>query len=131
MSKVKILAVDDELHIRRLLEMKLKSAGFHVETASSGEQGLKIASSFRPDLIVSDYQMPGKLNGLEMIRAIRDEEFGKDIPVILLTGSVSVTSSLCEKIEALTKVIHMSKPFSLRQLVSLIQDTVEGLVYGA
>lgn len=126
MSKIKILAVDDELHIRRLLEMKLISAGFQVETANCGEQGLERASSFRPDLIVSDYQMPGKLNGLEMIRALRDEEFGKDIPVILLTGSVSVASSLCEKIEALTKVIHISKPFSPRQLVSLIQDTVEG-----
>ena len=65
MSKVKVLAIDDEMHIRRLLETALKSAGFDVETANDGEQGLEAASSFRPDLIISDYKMPGKLNGLK------------------------------------------------------------------
>ena len=61
-----------------------------------------------------------------MISTLRNEEFGKEIPVILLTGSVSVASSLCEKIEALTKVIHMAKPFSPRRIVSLVQEMVEG-----
>lgn len=127
MSKIKILAVDDELHIRRLLEQKLKSAGFEVKTANSGEQGIEAASSFRPDLIVSDYRMPGKLNGLEMIDALRNEDCGRDIPAILLTGSVAITSSLCKKIVDMANITHVSKPFSPRKLISLIQETVEGI----
>lgn len=126
MPMAKILAIDDESHVRRLLETLLESAGFDVRTASDGEQGLEAASSFRPDLIIIDYRMPGKLNGFETICTLRDEEFSKEIPVILLTGSVSVTSSLSEKIEALTKVIHVTKPFSPRKLVSLVQETLEG-----
>jgi len=126
-SKVKILAVDDELHIRRLLEMLLKSAGFDVRTASDGEQGLEAALSFRPALIISDYKMPGKMNGIEMIYTLRNEEFGKEIPVILLTGSVSIASSLCKTIEALTKVIHVTKPFSPRKLVLLVQETIKDI----
>lgn len=125
MPKVKILAVDDEFHIRRMLEMLLKSEGFDVETASNGEQGIEAASSFKPDLIITDYQMPGQLNGIEMICILRSEEFGKEIPVILLTGSVSVASTLCEQIEALTKVTHVTKPFSPKRLVLLVQETLE------
>ena len=125
MSKIKILTVDDQYHVRRLLEMLLKSAGFEVEMATNGEQGLEMASSFRPDLIICDYKMPGRLNGIEMICTLRNEEFGEEIPVILLSGSASAALAVREHIEILTKVTHVSKPFNLKELVALVQEMIE------
>ena len=122
MSKIKVLAVEDELPIRCLIEAKLTAAGYEVETATNGEEGLEILASFKPDLIISDYNMPGKLNGLEMIRSLRQEEYGKEIPVILLTGSISVVSGLLEEAERLSKVVYLSKPFSPRKLVLVVEE---------
>ena len=124
MSKAKVLAVEDELPIRCLIEAKLIAAGYEVETATTGEEGLEILASFKPDLIISDYNMPGNLNGLDMIRSLRHEEYGKDIPVILLTGSITAASGLREEAENLSRVIYMSKPFSPRKLVLLVEENI-------
>ena len=125
MSKIKILTVDDQYHVRRLLEMLLESAGFEVKMATNGEQGLEMASSFRPDLIICDYKMPGRLNGIEMICPLRNEEFGEEIPIILLSGTASAALGVREHIEMLKKVIHVSKPFNLKELVALVQEMIE------
>ena len=125
MSKIKILTVDDQYHVRRLLEMLLESAGFEVKMATNGEQGLEMASFFRPDLIICDYKMPGRLNGIEMICPLRNEEFGEEIPIILLSGTASAALGVREHIEMLKKVIHVSKPFNLKELVALVQEMIE------
>ena len=124
MCKIKILAVDDEFPIRCLIEAKLIAAGYEVETARTGEEGLEILASFKPDLIISDYNMPGSLNGLEMIRRLRQQECGQDVPVILLTGSITVASGLREEAESLSKVAYMSKPFSPRKLVVVVEESL-------
>lgn len=66
----KILIIDDEEDIRTLLEYNLKKEGFEVLTAENGEQGIEVAKTFVPDLIVLDVMMPG-MDGIEVCEAIR------------------------------------------------------------
>lgn len=93
----KILIVDDENIILEPLSEKFKDEGFEVETASNGEEGLKKALEFMPDLILLDVVMP-KMNGLEMLEKLRAEKGGKDIKVIVFTNVNEV-----EKVEDAAK----------------------------
>ena len=84
MSK-RVLVVEDEEDIRRLVSIKLKGAGYEVATANDGEEGLAAAVRDKPDLVVSDVMMPKK-DGFTMVREIR-EALGPEAPaVIMLTA---------------------------------------------
>ena len=83
MSK-KILVVDDEEFIRKALAEKLKNEGFDVLEAEDGEKAVELALSSHPDLILLDVIMP-KMDGVEAMRKIRENEWGKNVPLILLT----------------------------------------------
>ena len=83
MSK-KILVVDDEEFIRKALAEKLKNEGFDVLEAEDGEKAVDLALSSHPDLILLDVIMP-KMDGVEAMRKIRENEWGKNVPLILLT----------------------------------------------
>jgi len=93
----KILIVDDENILLELLSKKFKEEGFEVEMASDGEEGFKKALEILPDLIILDVVMP-KVNGLEMLAKLRNDEKGKDIKVIVLTNVKEI-----EKIEDAVK----------------------------
>ncbi len=80
----KILVVEDEAPIREMYELTLKGGGFEVETAPDGEAGLKAASN-HPDLIFLDIMLP-KMNGIDILRNIKNNPETKDIPVIMLTN---------------------------------------------
>ena len=84
MSKT-ILVVDDDKLIREGLAALLKNAGQTVIEAANGKEGLEIALAQHPDLVVSDVRMP-KMTGLEMIDAIRADEWGSKAPIVLLTN---------------------------------------------
>ena len=77
-----ILALDDEPGILRLLKLELDAQGFHVVTASSGAEALRLAEEQRPDLLLLDIMIP-ELSGLEIMRSLRER---MNTPVILLTG---------------------------------------------
>lgn len=80
-----VLIADDEPHIRHLVGTKLKLAGFNVLVASNGQDCLQLAREHRPELIVTDYQMP-VLSGFEMSQALAADQDTASIPVILLTA---------------------------------------------
>ena len=80
-----ILVVEDDPTIRELVRLHLSSAGYEVLTAVDGLQGLQFAVSHRPDLIVSDVQMPN-MDGFGMLAAVRANEQTASIPVIFLTA---------------------------------------------
>ena len=84
MSK-KILVVDDNLDTRQLLHLYLTSEGFNVVTAADGREGLYMASAERPDLVITDLNMP-EIDGIEMIKKIRALSEFKDLPIIALTA---------------------------------------------
>lgn len=83
--QLKILLVDDNADLLRLLQTGLLRAGYEVVTAKDGEEGLRRASSEQLDLIVIDIEMP-KMDGYNMLRRLRKEELLKETPVIVLTG---------------------------------------------
>lgn len=81
----KIAIIEDDPTINQMYRMKFEATSFEVQMASDGEQGVALAEAFRPDLILLDIQMP-KMNGYETLKAIRSHEWGKNIPVIILTN---------------------------------------------
>lgn len=85
-AKKKILVVEDEDPIRRALKDTLISEKFDVLEAKDGKRGLAVALKERPDLILLDIIMP-KMDGMTMMRELRkQDEWGKDVPIILLTN---------------------------------------------
>lgn len=81
----KIMVVDDEIAITVALEKYLRQIGYDVEKAYYGEESIEIAKSSKPDLILMDIVMPGKLNGIEAAKKIKKE---LNIPIIFLTAYV-------------------------------------------
>ncbi len=82
--KLRLLAVDDEPRILRLMNAVL-AGSYDLATAGDGEEGLRLALSTRPDLILTDFNMP-KMSGQELLRRLRQETSLDDVPVIVLTG---------------------------------------------
>lgn len=82
----KILIVEDEQDLRKALTDKLTREGFSVLEAKNGEEGLKVALAERPDLILLDIVMP-VMDGMTMMKKLREEnEWGKNVSIILLTN---------------------------------------------
>jgi len=111
----KILVIDDEPGILKLISAYLKPEGYEVLTASDGESGLKAARAFKPDLVLLDVMLPG-LDGIELLARLRRES---DVYVILLTARTEET----DKVVGLTVGAddYVTKPFSPRELVARIK----------
>jgi two-component system KDP operon response regulator KdpE len=115
MTSAKILIVDDEPQIRRVLRTTLTSQGYTVAEARTGDEALEQIRNERPDLILLDVNMPG-ISGLETCREIRSSS---DIPIIMLT----VRSSEHDKVQALDAGAddYVTKPFGSEELMARIR----------
>jgi CheY-like chemotaxis protein len=80
-----ILVVDDSIHLQIAFKKVLTSSGYGVELASDGEEGLRLARTVRPDVILLDMMLP-KLSGLEVLLALKQDRATEKIPVIALSG---------------------------------------------
>jgi pilus assembly protein CpaE len=92
MAATKVLVVDDDLNIQRVLVFTLKQEGFEVHVASDGQAGVEMAAAIDPDLILMDVAMP-KLDGYSATRQIRAAETaaaGRRVPIIMLTAEADV-----------------------------------------
>ena len=92
-SDFKILAIDDEKDILLLLKYNLESEGYIVKTASSGKEGLDIASKYNPDLILIDIMMP-EIDGIETCRKLREIEKFQTTFILFLTARVEEYSEV-------------------------------------
>lgn len=115
----KILLVDDEVHVRSVMQLKLRANGYIVETASNGQEGLRTAGEFRPNLIISDYQMP-TMDGLTMCRALFADPALKDIPVLLLTSREFEMDAA--KLAGTNIKAVRDKPFSPKAILKLVGE---------
>ncbi len=115
MTPAKILVVDDEANIVRLVQAYLQQEGYEVYTATDGVAALKAARTYRPDLVVLDIMLPG-MDGLEVLAQLRRES---DVYVILLTAKIEET----DRIVGLTLGAddYVPKPFSPRELVARVK----------
>ena len=115
MAGKKVLVVDDEAHLTYILSFKLQQMGLEVITASDGEEAYSLACAHPPDLIITDFQMPG-LSGLELCLKLKQTPATADIPILMLTarGHRITPSELVR-----TNIQHlMPKPFSARELMA-------------
>ncbi len=81
----KIAIIEDDPVISQMYRMKFEADGFDVQLANNGKRGVALVESFTPDIILLDLQMP-EMDGAEALAVIRKNEWGKDIPVIILTN---------------------------------------------
>lgn len=85
MDKKNILIVEDEEEVTRAISDMLTNQEFTVLLAKDGEEGLNIALKEHPDLVLLDILMP-KMDGMVMLQKLREDEWGKQVPVIILTN---------------------------------------------
>ena len=111
----KILVVDDEREIVKLVKAYLEQAGFRVVTASDGQEGLTVFRHEKPDLVVLDLNLP-RIDGLDVCRTIRRES---DTPVIMLTARVEEQDRLIGL--ELGADDYIVKPFSPREVVARVR----------
>lgn len=114
----KILVVDDELEIAKLVRAYLERAGFAVVTASEGSQALAVFRHERPNLVVLDLNLPG-MDGLDVCRALRRDS---DIPIIMLTARIEETDRLIGL--ELGADDYILKPFSPREVVARVRTVL-------
>ena len=118
MSAGRILVVDDEPQIRRVMRTTLTAHGYEVEDARSGEDGLEKLRAGKYDLVLLDVNMPG-MGWVEACRTIRQERPGAELAIIMLT----VRSAESDKVEALDAGAddYITKPFSTPELLARIR----------
>lgn len=114
-----ILVVDDNPDLRAYVSRVLQRKGYKVRTAEQGAEGLEMAASYKPDLIITDLMMPG-VSGLEMIARIRTDEGLQGTPIILLTAKVDNETRL-EGVEQGADA-YLSKPFNDRELLAEVRN---------
>ena len=115
----KVLVADDEIHIIHVVAIKLRNNGYEVIAANNGAEAYDLACREKPDIVVTDCQMP-VMTGLELIAKLREDERTKEIPVVLLTARSFAVSPLQQ--ESLGVASCLSKPFSPKELLKTIQD---------
>jgi CheY-like chemotaxis protein len=119
----RILLVDDEIHIIRAAEFKFQRLGYDVVCASDGEEAWAAVEQQRPDLIVTDCQMP-RLDGLGLAARVSGNAATADIPIIMLSAKGFELSA--EEIrEQFGIVALLPKPFSPRELVRWVEQILE------
>lgn len=114
----RVAVVDDERHIRTLLEIGLAEEGFAVRCASDGQQGLALIREWKPDVIVLDVMMP-KIDGITLLPMLRRLT---EAPVVML----SAKSEVADKVEGLAHGAddYLAKPFELSELVARINSAL-------
>jgi CheY-like chemotaxis protein len=114
----RVLLVDDDAVIVRLLEVNFRLSGFEVETATRGEEALRKATELHPDVIVMDVMMPG-LDGWAVTERLREEPGTADTPIVLLSARVRDDDR--SRGYALGVVDYVNKPFDPTDLVEVVR----------
>lgn len=126
MTKQRILIIEDDKNISKLLKYNLEKAGFEATIAFSGETGLEILSRQRIDLIILDIMLP-QMDGLEVCRLIRQDSALKNIPVIILTARGEEVDRIVGL--ELGADDYIVKPFSPREIILRIRAILKRLHY--
>ncbi len=116
---MKILLIDDDLNLCKVLEYQLEKNGFNVTTARNGKDGIALFSKSEFDIVITDIQMPD-ISGIEVLRSIRRENDKAVIIIITAHGSVENAIEACK----LGANDYLTKPFGQEQLLFVIEKAV-------
>jgi two-component system alkaline phosphatase synthesis response regulator PhoP len=114
----RILVVDDDRQIVRLVQAYLEKAGYTVFTAYDGDNALRVIRHERPDLVVLDLMLPGR-DGWEITRALRADERFAALPILMLTARVEDTDKILGL--ELGADDYLTKPFNPREVVARVR----------
>ncbi len=123
-GKARILVIDDEAEILRILQRSLTAHGYDVLTATSGEKALEVMEQQRPDLLLLDLGLPG-MSGLEVCKRVRAQS---NLPPIIV---ISVRDTEREKVQALDLGAddYISKPFGFNEVLARIRVALRHSVH--
>ncbi|MBN1796552.1 MAG: response regulator [Sedimentisphaerales bacterium] len=122
MENKKVLIADDEVHIVQVVAMKFRNNGFEVVTADNGTEAYDVCCEEKPDIIITDYQMPG-ISGIELIEKLRQKPEFADIPILILTARGFAIED--EQKDRLRITECFSKPFSPKELLARVENILE------
>ncbi|MFY7906996.1 MAG: response regulator [Burkholderiaceae bacterium] len=120
----KVLVVDDQYQIRRMVRWSVEHAGLEMHEASNGEHGLAMALALRPSLLLLDVMMPGRFDGLEVCRQLRARPEMSQTWIVMLSGNDSPQDR--ERGKQVGANAYLAKPFKPAQLSQLIEKLVNG-----
>lgn len=121
MSVAKVLVADDEIHIVHVVGIKLRNSGYEVVPAENGKMAYDLICEEKPDLIVTDCQMP-EMTGLELVEKLRQDEATRELPVIMLTAR---SFDIEEDTKQTLNISEcLSKPFSPKELLRCVEDVL-------
>ena len=115
----RVLIVEDQADIRKLIRMTLEFEPYEIHEAADGTEGLRLADQVKPDLILLDVMMPGEFDGLQVCTRIRANPSLRDTPVVLLTARGE--SQDRDAGEQAGADQYLIKPFSPLQLIETIE----------
>ena len=118
----KVLVIEDDAHIWKVIEYKLKKEKHDLVWASDGLRALQILKKFKPDLIISDIMVP-YLDGLQFLKKVKKIQVLKAIPVILLTSKAQ-EKDIIKGLE-LGAHDYLTKPFSPAELILRVNRTLK------
>lgn len=116
--KEKILIVEDEKDIVKMLDYNFKKEGFRIVSCNDGERALDLANREHPDLILLDLMLPG-MDGLEVCKALKKQDKTASIPIIMLTSKAQESDKIVGL--ELGADDYVTKPFSPRELIARIK----------
>ncbi|MFN8094163.1 MAG: response regulator [Vicinamibacteria bacterium] len=117
----RVLAIDDSLTIRKLLEMALGRAGFVLELASSGQEGIQRALRARPDLVLLDYVLPD-MKGLDVARGLWADERTSSVPIVVMSAKSDDLRGLFRELPSVVEFV--GKPFTPSEIAFLVGDVL-------
>jgi len=124
MDKKRILVVDDERHIVRLVQVNLERAGYEVLTAFDGIEALDKVKNDNPDMVVLDVMMP-RMDGFEVLKNLQSDPRFQNIPVIMLTAKAQDADIFKGWASGVSS--YLTKPFNPRELLVFVERIFQSL----
>lgn len=119
----RVLIVEDQPDIRKLIRMTLEFEDFEIHEASDGAFGLSLARATLPDIVLLDVMMPGELDGLQVCQRLKQDEITRYIKVVLLTARGQARDREAGQHAGADE--YLVKPFSPLQLIETIERLLE------
>ena len=122
MQRKQIVVVEDDPDILKIVAATLQEHEFEVAMAMDGRTGLELIRETQPHAVVMDIMMP-EMNGIDVLRALKQSEDTSDIPVILLTVKSDINSKISGFVAGASR--YMTKPFDIDDLVSNVRNAIQ------
>lgn len=119
----KILIIDDEAHIRRVLEVKLKNRGYQVLMATNGQEGIDIINEHQPDIVITDINMP-VMDGKTLCEKTNGLKKARSFLTIIITARINPEER--SWISSMQETLFFEKPFSPAKMVEVIEQYLRG-----